>query len=33
MRVFGMYSGAVAGGRRILHNEKLYGLYSSPGIL
>jgi hypothetical protein len=31
-RIFGPKKDEVAGGWRKLHNEELYGLYSSPGI-
>jgi hypothetical protein len=32
-RVFGPKRDEVTGGRRKLHNEELYGLYSSPSII
>jgi hypothetical protein len=32
-RIFGPKRDEVTGGWRKLHNEELYGLYSSPGIV
>jgi hypothetical protein len=32
-RVFGLKRGDVAGGWRILHNEEIHNLYSSPSTI